>query len=79
MTNPKPTEERRIPAVMARATKPSTQTAASKVRTSETAFANEVEGECPVCKKPMKVSETNGIDVYVCMTHRVVMPIKNEA
>jgi ssDNA-binding Zn-finger/Zn-ribbon topoisomerase 1 len=48
-------------------------------RTSETAFANEVEGECPVCHKPMKVSETNGIDVYVCMTHRVVMPIKNEA
>jgi hypothetical protein len=78
MTNPKPTTERRIPAVMERKVMAATASTVT-ARTSETAFANEVEGECLVCHKPMKVSETNGIDVYVCMTHRVVMPIKNEA
>ncbi len=42
------------------------------------AFTNEVEGHCPVCKSQMKTSVANGIDVYVCMDHRVTMPLRNE-
>jgi hypothetical protein len=49
-----------------------------KAHTVQTAFTNEVEGHCPVCGNPMKTSIANGIDVYVCMDHRVTMPLKNE-
>jgi hypothetical protein len=50
----------------------------AKARSVQTAFANEVEGHCPICAHPMKTSVANGIDVYVCMDHRVTMPLKNE-
>lgn len=69
---------RRIPKSMDRgAILPSTALAAGGNKT-ETAFANDVEGECPVCNTPMKLSVANGVDVYVCLQHRVVMPLKNE-
>ncbi len=78
--------ERRIPKLMAR---PTTETSSSgsarrlprllcAKQKTQAALVNEVEGQCPVCKSPMKLSVANGIDVYVCMDHRVVMPLKNE-
>lgn len=51
---------------------------APKAHSVQTAFTNDVEGHCPVCANPMKTSIANGIDVYVCMDHRVTMPLKNE-
>lgn len=65
-----------VPASMTRI---NTEIAKGSGRKSETAFANDVEGQCPVCQKQMKLSSTNNIDVHVCLEHRVVMPIKNEA
>ena len=50
----------------------------AKAPSVQTAFTNEVEGHCPICANPMKTSVANGIDVYVCMDHRVTMPLKNE-
>jgi hypothetical protein len=76
--------ERRIPKLMVR---PPEKTLASPINVirrvpqgqrTTVAFTNEVEGQCPVCHQPMKTSVANGIDVYVCMDHRVVMPLKNE-
>lgn len=77
--------ERRIPKLMERSPE---KTLASPVnvvrrvpqgsRAKTVAFTNEVEGECPVCHTPMKTSVANGIDVYVCMDHRVAMPLKNQ-
>ncbi len=80
--------ERRIPKLMVRPTV-ETSTVGNSVRKVpkllctptpkvQTAFTNEVEGQCPVCLKPMGTSVANGIDVYVCMDHRVTMPLKNE-
>jgi hypothetical protein len=42
------------------------------------AFVNDVEGQCPICKKQMPMSVANGVNVYVCIDHSVAMPIRNE-
>lgn len=77
--------ERRIPRLMMRPPEKTVASSASVTRkipqgphTKVVAFTNEVEGECPVCHQPMKTSIANGIDVYVCMDHRVTMPLKNQ-
>lgn len=77
--------ERRIPKSMVRSPEKILASSASVTRrvpegqkTKTVAFTNEVDGECPVCHQPMKTSVANGIDVYVCMDHRVTMPLKNE-
>jgi len=77
--------ERRIPKLMVRPPSQSTTAHVGLERkvpkghgTKTVAFTNEVEGQCPVCHQAMKTSVANGIDVYVCMDHRVTMPLKNQ-
>lgn len=36
-------------------------------------------GHCPQCKQKMKTIIVSGIDSYICMEHRVVMPRENDA
>ena len=51
------------------------QETTKKVETAR--FTNEVEGECPVCKQQMTLSEANGIRVHVCLQDLVAMPLRN--
>lgn len=39
---------------------------------------NVIEGTCPLCKRPMKLSEANGIPVHVCLDHSLVVPIRDQ-
>lgn len=34
-------------------------------------------GKCPVCAKQMVETQANGIRSYVCMPHRICLPIED--
>ena len=36
------------------------------------------QGLCPECKKPMEIVTINGEEVYVCMSDRITLPIKDD-
>lgn len=64
--------ERLIPKVM-------TEVAASPDAPPEIQTAkvtNTKEGYCPVCKRAMKASVANDIDVLYCPEHTIVMPAR---
>lgn len=48
---------------------------------TETANNNTIDNidQCPVkeCKTPMRVLSCNGIDAFVCLTHRIALPTKD--
>lgn len=80
------TPARKIPAIMQRRDPKDVATANNKVDLAfgrapdkvTGAVANEVEGQCPVCKTQMRIAQDNGINCWVCMTHRIVMPVRDE-
>jgi hypothetical protein len=39
---------------------------------------NVIEGMCPLCKRPMKLSTANNIPVHVCLDHSLVVPLRNQ-
>lgn len=78
--------DRKIPAIMQRRPEVAKQetevafgvAAVDNPQKVTSAVSNEVEGQCPVCKTNMRIATDNGVHVYVCMTHRIVMPTRNE-
>lgn len=41
-------------------------------------FENVIENHCPVCEKPMRRSEANGVPIMICQDHSIAMPTKDE-
>jgi hypothetical protein len=58
---------RKIPALL--------QTASSGKELARQENINE--GFCPVCNTPMKPTIANGIRVVACLTHSIVMPVRD--
>ena len=63
---------RRIPQVMQQP-----ETASGEAKLVSARFENTDEGLCPVCKTIMKPTNSNGIESLVCLTHRIVMPTRD--
>jgi RNase P subunit RPR2 len=38
---------------------------------------NVKEGYCPICNTVMKPSTANGVRVITCLTHSIVMPVRD--
>lgn len=57
---------------------PLTQETAN-AKTKETANHNAIDNVdmCPVCHQQMRLLDCNGIDSFVCVDHRVVLPCKD--
>lgn len=71
--------ERLIPDCMKPVAAPVAEEAGTHEQMKQTArVENVIEGTCPLCKRPMKLSEANGIPVHVCLDHSLVVPIRNQ-
>lgn len=60
--------KRKIPALLQQASAGAKETARQE---------NVNEGFCPVCSTPMRPTTANGIRVLACLTHSIVMPVRD--